>query len=110
MASFRKTSLRLTRFCGQVRGKGGEKAVMPSAPTQSRRRFDEAFKRDAAALLLQGHKRLKQLAQALDVSRWNLRDWRRQHGPVAPAQTSEQLAADGPCAGRTNACAPSGTF
>ncbi len=33
---------------------------------QTRRVFDEAFKRDAVALLLKGDKKVKQLAKELD--------------------------------------------
>jgi transposase-like protein len=60
-------------------------------PRRARRTFDEAFKRDAVALLLKGGKQVKQLAQELGVSQWNLRDWREQHGPIAPARTTGQL-------------------
>ncbi len=63
-------------------------------PRQPRRTFDEVFKRDAVALLLKGDRRVKQLAQDLGVSQWNLRDWREQYGPGAPVQTLEQLAAE----------------
>ena len=51
-----------------------------------RRNFAEAFKRDAVRLLLQGDKPLKQLAQDLGVSHWNLRDWKRRYGPPAPVR------------------------
>lgn len=50
-----------------------------------RRNFDEAFKRDAVKLLLQGDKPLKLLAADLGVSHWNLRDWKRRYGPPPPA-------------------------
>ena len=63
-------------------------------PRQLRRTFDESFKRDAVALLLKGDKRVKQLAQELGVSQWNLRDWRERYGPPAPAQSAEQLQAE----------------
>jgi transposase-like protein len=63
-------------------------------PRSARRTFDEAFKRDAVALLLKGDKRVKQLAQDLGVSQWNLRDWREQYGPGAPARTTEQMEAE----------------
>jgi transposase len=63
-------------------------------PRQRRRTFDETFKRDAVALLLKGDKRVKQLAQDLGVSQWNLRDWRGRYGPSAPAPTTEQLEAE----------------
>jgi transposase-like protein len=57
---------------------------MPNGqPRSARRTFDEDFKRDAVALLLRGDKRVKQLAQDLGVSQWNLRDWREQYGPNA---------------------------
>jgi transposase len=63
-------------------------------PRTARRTFDEAFKRDAVALLLKGDKRVKQLAQELGVSPWNLRDWREQYGLGAPLKTPEQLEAE----------------
>lgn len=59
-----------------------------------RRKFDEAFKRDAVKLLLQGAKPLKQLAQDLGVSHWNLRDWQRCYGPPAPVRRAEVLEAE----------------
>ena len=58
---------------------------------RARRTFDEAFERDAVALLLKGGKQVKQLAEELGVSQWNLRDWREQYGPGAPARTTGQL-------------------
>ena len=67
---------------------------MPNEPTRPRRTYDETFKRDAVALLLKGDKRVKQLAQDLGVSPWNLRDWRERYGPSAPAKTTEQLEAE----------------
>jgi transposase-like protein len=62
--------------------------------TTSRRNFDEAFKRDAVALALKGDKPLKQLAQELGVSHWNLRDWKKRYGPPAPARSAEVLEAE----------------
>lgn len=59
-----------------------------------RRNFDEAFKRDAVKLLLQGDKPLKQLAQDLGVSHWNLRDWKRRYGPPAPVRSPEALESE----------------
>jgi transposase-like protein len=47
---------------------------MQSEATSKRRNFDEAFNRDAVALLCKGDKPIKQLAQELGVSHWNLRD------------------------------------
>jgi transposase-like protein len=63
----------------------------PAPARHPRRTFDEAFKRDAVALLLKGDKRVTQLAQELGVSQWNLRDWRAQYSPPTPAKTTEQL-------------------
>ena len=67
---------------------------MPNEQPRQRRTFDEAFKRDAVALLLRQDKPVKQLAQDLGVSQWNLRDWRAQYGPSAPAKSPEQLEAE----------------
>ena len=67
---------------------------MENETTNQRRNFDEAFKRDAVALLLKGEKPIKQLAQELGVSHWNLRDWKKRYGPPAPLRGSEVLAAE----------------
>jgi transposase len=61
----------------------------PTEPTSKRRNFDEAFKRDAVALLCKGDQPIKQLAQELGVSHWNLRDWKKRYGPPAPIRSSE---------------------
>jgi transposase len=67
---------------------------MENETTTSRRNFDEAFKRDAVALALKGDKPLKQLAQEMGVSHWNLRDWKKRYGPTAPARSAEVLEAE----------------
>ena len=64
---------------------------MSNEPLRTRRTFDEAFKRDAVALLLNGGKSAKQLAQDLGVSTWNLRDWRRLQQDGNPAAAAELL-------------------
>ena len=56
-----------------------------------RRSFEEAFKRDAVTLLLQGDQSIKQLATDLGVSHWNLRDWQKRYGPAVPMRSSEAL-------------------
>jgi len=56
-----------------------------------RRIFDEAFKRDAVALVLKGEKTLPVIAEELGVSHWNLRDWKRRFGPAAPERSSAAL-------------------
>jgi transposase InsO family protein len=60
-------------------------------PRRARRTFDKTFKRDVVALLLKGGQQVEQLAQEMGVSQWNLRDWREQHGPSAPARATGQL-------------------
>ena len=60
--------------------------------TKTKRRiFDEAFKREAVALLLQGDKPITQLAADLGVSPKSLRDWKKLCGPPAPVRRSEAL-------------------
>jgi len=56
-----------------------------------RRTFDEAFKREAVGLLLQGDKRVKQLAADLGVDAKSLRDWKKRYGPPVPVRSSEAL-------------------
>jgi transposase len=65
--------------------------------TSQRRRFDEAFKKEAVALLLQGGKGPTELARELGVSQWNLRDWKERYGPAAapkPPRSAESLEAE----------------
>ena len=65
--------------------------------TNQRRRFDEAFKKEAVALLLQGGKGPTELARELGVSQWNLRDWKERYGPAAapkPPRSAESLEAE----------------
>ena len=59
--------------------------------TTKRRAFDEAFKREAVALLLKGDKRIQQLAADLGVAPKSLRDWKQRYGPAAPVRSSEAL-------------------
>ena len=56
-----------------------------------RRTFDEAFKREAVALELQGGKPLNQLAADLGVSPKSLRDCKELYGPPEPVRSSEAL-------------------
>jgi len=62
---------------------------MQTESTRKRRTFDETFKRDAVALLNKGDKHIKQLAQELGVTHWNLRDWKKRYGAPAPVRSSE---------------------
>jgi transposase len=47
---------------------------------REKRVYDEAFRREAVALLQSSDEPLAQIAAGLGVSQWNLRDWRKQYG------------------------------
>ena len=66
----------------------------PSETTKkTRRRYDEAFKRQAVALVETSGRSLSRIAAELGVSHWNLRDWKEIYGRRStPAQLAEQLA------------------
>ena len=49
-----------------------------------RQTFDEAFKREAVALWLQGNKPLERLAGDLGMGPKSLRDWKESYGPPVP--------------------------
>jgi len=69
-----------------------------SKPKQTRRHYDEQFKRDTVALLESGRS-ATQLSRDLGVSLWNLRDWKRLFGSGgAKASTTPPQA---PSAGGT---------
>ncbi|HEX4139668.1 MAG TPA: transposase, partial [Candidatus Methylacidiphilales bacterium] len=54
--------------------------------------YDEAFKKQAVALVESSGRSLSQVAAELGVSHWNLRDWREIYGRRStPAQLTEQL-------------------
>ncbi len=50
-----------------------------------RRRYDEEFKREVVALILQGERSINVLARELGISHWNLRDWKARYGTGAAA-------------------------
>ena len=59
---------------------------------RARRKYDEAFKKQAVALVETSGRSLNQVAAELGVSHWNLRDWREIYGRRStPAQLQEQL-------------------
>src|SRR5580692_1774987 len=63
-----------------------------NATKRRRRKYDEAFKKQAVALLESSGRSLNQVAAELGVSHWNLRDWREIYGRRStPAQLAEQL-------------------
>lgn len=58
---------------------------------RAKRQYDEAFRRNAVALVESSGRPLKEIAVELGVSYWNLRDWSKGHNrskpvPVAGAQ------------------------
>jgi transposase len=68
-----------------------------SSGAGKRRHYDEAFKREAVALLASGRK-VKQLAAELGISHWTLRDWRERYGAESavaglPARSAGQAGA-----------------
>ena len=67
-------------------------------PKRVRRQYDEAFRRNAVALVESSGRSLKEIATELGVSHWNLRDWTKKHGrnrprPAAtPAEMQQEMA------------------
>ena len=61
-------------------------------PKRAKRQFDEAFRRQAVALVETSGRPLREIATELGVSVWNLRDWKEIYGQRStPAQLAEQL-------------------
>jgi transposase len=62
-------------------------------PKRVKKRYDEAFRRNAVAVVESSGKSLKELAAELGVTHWNLRDWTKRHGRNRPkkAATPEQM-------------------
>jgi transposase len=61
-------------------------------PKRRKRQFDEAFRRQAVALVETSGRPLREIAAELGVSHWNLRDWKAIHGRRStPGQLEEQL-------------------
>ena len=67
-------------------------------PKRIKRQYDEAFRRQAVALVESSGRSLKEIAAELGVTHWNLRDWTKKHGrnhPVSaatPEEMQRQLA------------------
>lgn len=63
---------------------------------REKRVYNEAFRREAVALLQSSDEPLAQIATELGVSQWNLRDWRKQYGDSSgsckPGKTSAAAA------------------
>ena len=60
---------------------------------REKRVYDEAFRREAVALLQSSDKPLVQIAAELGVSQWNLRDWRKQYGDSSGRRKPGKTAA-----------------
>jgi transposase len=61
-------------------------------PKRAKRQFDEAFRRQAVALVQTRGRPLREIAAELGVSVWNLRDWIPAYGQRStPRQLEEQL-------------------
>lgn len=63
-------------------------------PKRAKRQFDEAFRRQAVALVESNRERpLREIAAELGVSVWNLRDWMGVYGRRStPAQLEAEVA------------------
>jgi transposase len=60
---------------------------------REKRVYDEAFRREAVALLQSSDEPLVQIAAELGVSQWNLRDWRKQYGDSNGSRKPSKTAA-----------------
>ena len=67
-------------------------------PKRIKRQYDEAFRRNAVALVESSGRPLSEIAAELGISHWNLRDWTKRHGrnqprPAAtPAEVQREMA------------------
>jgi hypothetical protein len=60
---------------------GNDATMNDEKQTKRQKRFyDEAFRREAVALMEGSGETLAQIAAKLGVSHWNLRDWRKRYG------------------------------
>ena len=80
---------------GKVREKESTDMETP-IKTTPKKKYDEAFKRAAVNMLINGGKKAKQIANELGVSTWNLRDWKKVYGPKTPVlrRSTSELEAD----------------
>jgi transposase len=68
------------------------KEVKEKAKTETkvRRKFDDAFKRDAVSLWLSSGQSARAVAADLGVAERHIYEWRKTHGPVTPATPAER--------------------
>src|SRR5206468_2374352 len=57
--------------------------------SKSRRKFDDAFKREAVVLWLNSGKSARQIGAELGVSEQRLYSWKNIHGPIRPVTQSQ---------------------
>lgn len=60
---------------------------------REKRVYDEAFRREAVALMQSSDEPLSQIASKLGVSHWNLRDWRKRYGTTSKSDKPSKAAA-----------------
>jgi transposase len=60
---------------------------------REKRVYEEAFRREAVALLQSSDEPLVQIAAQLGVSQWNLRDWRKRYGDSGGSRKAGSSAA-----------------
>ena len=53
-------------------------------PKRLKKQYDEAFRRNAVALVESSGRSLQEIATELGVTHWNLRDWTKKHGRNRP--------------------------
>ena len=65
-------------------------------PKRVKKQYDDAFRRQAVALVESSGRPLSEIAAELGVTHWNLRDWmkmnRRPQGAGAPDAAAQELA------------------
>ena len=57
-------------------------------PKREKRQYDEAFRRNAVALVESSGRPLSEIAAELGVSHWNLRDWSKGHNRKKPVPSA----------------------
>jgi transposase len=88
--------MKLSRFGGHGEGVWSNliTSMNEPKPKRNKRQFDEAFRRNAAALVESSGRSLREIAGELGVSQWNLRDWTKAHGrnkPVSSAMSPAEM-------------------
>jgi len=64
------------------------KTMSEAKPKRIKKQYDEAFRRQAVALVESSGRPLKEIATELGVTHWNLRDWTKRHGRNPPVRAA----------------------